>query len=158
MSAGLYRTDVRTALEASGWVEDDVEGYLVAPSGALWAETTEALDSRLDSPCGTWSLAFDAGVPACVIAGAALAVTGPRESEPAPGFFQPGRTYAEPSGTTDWRFRCDSLTTHPDDGERTALGWRRFRGEWEPYAYGEGDWEIHEHVGTIDITEAGEGS
>lgn len=76
MSAGLYRTDVRDALEAAGWVEDDVEGFMVAPSGAVWAEINEALDSRLDSPCGTWSLAFASGVPACVIAGAALAVTG----------------------------------------------------------------------------------
>jgi hypothetical protein len=73
-------------------------------------------------------------------------------------FFEPGRTYAEPGDTTDWRFRCDSVTTHPEDGERTALGWRHFRGEWEPYAYGEDDFEIHLIVGHTDVTEAGEAS
>ena len=61
-----------------------------------------------------------------------------------PDFFQPGHTYAEPGDTTDWRFRCDSITTHPGHGERTALGWRHFRGEWEPCAYGEDDFEIHQ--------------
>lgn len=66
-------------------------------------------------------------------------------------FFQVGHTYTEPDDTTDWRFRCDSITTHPNDGERTALGWRHFHGEWEPYAYGEDDFEIHQiadHIGT----------
>ena len=71
----------------------------------------------------------------------------------APDFFQPGRTYADQG--TDWKFRCDAVTTRPDDGERTALGWRHFRGEWEPYAYDEGDWDIHQHVGHTDVTEAG---
>ncbi|MFJ4624293.1 hypothetical protein [Streptomyces sp. NPDC088812] len=72
----------------------------------------------------------------------------------APDFFQPGRTYA--SGDDDWRFRCDAVTTHPDDGERTALGWRHFRGEWEEYAYYEDDWDAHQFHGHIDVTEAGE--
>lgn len=74
-----------------------------------------------------------------------------------PGFFQPGHTYTEISNITDWRFRCGSITTHPEDGERTAIGWRHFRGEWEPYAYGEDDWEIHRIVDHIDVTEAGDG-
>lgn len=72
------------------------------------------------------------------------------------GFFRPGHTYAEVGDTTDWKFRCDTATTHPEDGERTALGWRHFRGEWEPYAYGEDDWEIHRIVDHIDVTEAGD--
>ncbi|MFJ4681993.1 hypothetical protein [Streptomyces sp. NPDC088789] len=66
----------------------------------------------------------------------------------APNFFQPGHTYTDDDHATDWRFRCDSITTHPEDGERTALGWRYFRGQWEPCAYGEDDWEIHQDVGT----------
>ncbi len=70
-------------------------------------------------------------------------------------FFEPGRTYAEAGDTTDWRFRCDSITTHPEDGERTALGWRHFRGEWEPYAYGEDDFEIHQIADDIHTTEGG---
>lgn len=68
-------------------------------------------------------------------------------------FFEPGRTYADTEpGKYDWRFRCDTVTTHPDDGERTALGWRHFKGEWTPCAYGEDDWGINRHVG---ITEDG---
>ncbi|MFD5632412.1 hypothetical protein [Streptomyces sp. NPDC127072] len=69
-----------------------------------------------------------------------------------PDFFEPGRTYAEPGDTTDWRFRCDSITTHPDGGERTALGWRHFHGQWEPYAYGEDDFEIHQIADAIGTT------
>lgn len=61
-----------------------------------------------------------------------------------PDFFQPGRTYTEPDGLTDWQFRCDSITTHPENSERTALGWRHFRGAWEPYAYHEDDWGVHQ--------------
>ncbi|MFE4867639.1 hypothetical protein [Streptomyces sp. NPDC056682] len=57
-----------------------------------------------------------------------------------PNFYESGRTYL---GDYGWQFRVDIITTHPEDGERTALGWRRFNDAWEPYAYGEGDWEIH---------------
>lgn len=66
-----------------------------------------------------------------------------------PDFFEVGRTYTEPGDTTDWRFRCDSITTHPEDGERTALGWRHFHGVWEPCAYGEDDFEIHQIADAI---------
>lgn len=73
---------------------------------------------------------------------------GEKASAPAPtatpGFFQVGRTYTEPDGLTDWKFRCDAITTHPEDGERTALGWRHFRSEWSECAYTEDDWEIHQ--------------
>jgi hypothetical protein len=71
-------------------------------------------------------------------------------------FFEPGHTYTEVGDTTDWKFRCDYVTAHPEDGERTALGWRHFRGEWEPYAYGEDDWEIHRIADHIDATKAAE--
>jgi hypothetical protein len=67
-------------------------------------------------------------------------------------FFEPDRTYTEPDGSTDWRFRCDTVTTHPRTGERTAIGWRHFRGEWEPCAYGEDDWEIHQVADRINTT------
>jgi len=63
-------------------------------------------------------------------------------------FYQLGHTYTDPDNTQyDWRFRCDTITTHPEDCERTALGWRYFRGEWEPIAYGEDDWDLHLTVG-----------
>lgn len=71
------------------------------------------------------------------------------KKQTAADFFQPGHTYSEPGDTTDWRFRCDSITTHPGNGERTALGWRHFRGEWEPYAYDEDDFEIHQIADAI---------
>ncbi|MFJ8301555.1 hypothetical protein ACIQ9R_37400 [Streptomyces sp. NPDC094447] len=61
-------------------------------------------------------------------------------------FFQPGYTYTDVSPMYDWQFRCDLVTTHPEDGERTALGWRHFKGEWEPYAYNKDDWDIQRFV------------
>ncbi|WP_432053658.1 hypothetical protein [Streptomyces sp. bgisy022] len=68
-------------------------------------------------------------------------------------FYEPGHTYTNPEHDTDWKFRVDTVTTHPDNGERTALGWRHSRGEWEPYAYGEDDYDVHRHVGLDDRTE-----
>ncbi|MFH9403316.1 hypothetical protein ACH4JS_26725 [Streptomyces sp. NPDC017638] len=60
-------------------------------------------------------------------------------------FYQPNHTYSNPEH--GWAFRVDALTTHPADGELTALGWRLFKGEWEPYAYDRGDWEIGQLAG-----------
>jgi len=71
-------------------------------------------------------------------------------------FFEAGHTYA-PEHRTDWKFRVDTVTTHPETGEPTALGWRYFNGEWEPYAYGEDDWEIHLAVGHTDVTDTTQG-
>lgn len=77
----------------------------------------------------------------------------PVGAEATPDFFQPGHTYAQSEFPQyDWRFRCDTVTAHPEDGERTALGWRFWRGNWEAYAYGEDDWEVHLHVGLTDVT------
>ena len=66
-------------------------------------------------------------------------------SDVLPDFYEPGYVYSYPryADGYDWKFRCDAITTHPEDGERTALGWRHFRGEWGEYAYGEDDWDIH---------------
>lgn len=69
-------------------------------------------------------------------------------NESTPDFFQIGHTY---SGSHGWQFRVDTITTHPDDGERTALGWRFFNSQWEPYAYGPDDWEIIRIAGHTDI-------
>lgn len=79
--------------------------------------------------------------------------TGPVEVS-ASDFFEPGHTYAY-RDSTDWRFRCDVVTTHPEDGERTALGRRRFQGVWSEYAYGEDDWGVHQTLGVVDVTGAG---
>ncbi|MFF8467946.1 hypothetical protein [Streptomyces griseus] len=67
---------------------------------------------------------------------------------PSAPFFQPGHTYADLDPAYDWRFRCDIVTTHPENGERTALGWRFFKGTWEPIAYGEDEYDLHGFVGT----------
>lgn len=65
-------------------------------------------------------------------------------------FFQRDHTYADGS---IWRFRCDTVTAHPEEGERTALGWRFWNDSWEPYAYDEGDWDIHLYHGHRDVTD-----
>ncbi len=57
---------------AAGWREDS-RGQLVAANGALWVETNDALDSGIDAPDKSWSVAFDSGVPAVIIVAAALA-------------------------------------------------------------------------------------
>lgn len=62
-------------------------------------------------------------------------------------FYRVGHTYA---GAYGWRFRVDHITTHPEDGEREALGWRFFDGRWDACAYSEGDWEIAKLVGIVD--------
>lgn len=63
----------------------------------------------------------------------------------APDFYQPGYVYSYPryADGYDWKFRCDGITTHPENGERIALGWRFFNGQWGEYAYGEDSWDIH---------------
>ncbi|MFD5975523.1 hypothetical protein [Streptomyces bacillaris] len=87
---------------------------------------------------------------------ALAAATAPNDAQP--DFYKPGHTYADPDPALhDWQFRCDTVTTHPEDGERTALGWRHFKGRWEPIAYGEDDYDLHGFVGTTDQPEAPRG-
>lgn len=76
----------------------------------------------------------------------------PTRADATPDFFQPGHTYADDE--YGWKFRVDTITTHPEDGERTALGWRYFNGRWAEMAYGEDDWETHQLVGHTDVTAA----
>ncbi|HEX5566711.1 MAG TPA: hypothetical protein VFY14_07245 [Streptomyces sp.] len=58
-------------------------------------------------------------------------------ADEAADFFQPGHTYKHEA----WTFRCDAITTHPDTGERTVLGWFRFRNDsWRPLSCGEAEW------------------
>lgn len=60
-------------------------------------------------------------------------------------FYEPGYVYSYPryADGHDWKFRCDAITTHPDDGARVALGWRHWHGEWTECAYDEGNWDVH---------------
>lgn len=55
-------------------------------------------------------------------------------SVPEGELYEPGQTYGYGDGA-GWQFRCDVVTTHPENGERVALGWRFHGGSWEPYAY-----------------------
>lgn len=77
---------------------------------------------------------------------------GPTATQPA-DFYQVDHTYRRTD--PEWAFRCDMVTTHPEDGERTALGWRYFKGQWAEYAYGPDDWEIAQLVGDWDHVEQG---
>ena len=72
-------------------------------------------------------------------------MTSKQSMDKSPDFYEVGKTYTysvTKYAHLDWAFRCDAITTHPQDGERTALGWRYWRGSWEAYAYDEGDYEI----------------
>lgn len=62
-------------------------------------------------------------------------------------FYRPGHLYSYPvyADGYDWKFRVDAVVEHPEDGERTALGWRFWQGQWEPIAYGEDDWDVQSH-------------
>ncbi|MET8978505.1 hypothetical protein ABZX85_23095 [Streptomyces sp. NPDC004539] len=54
-------------------------------------------------------------------------------------FFQPGHVYAL---ADDWQFRCDTVSTDPNTGERAAIGWLRVRSSpWTTYAYTASEWD-----------------
>lgn len=55
----------------------------------------------------------------------------------APDFFQPGHGYTHRNGTD---FRCVAVTTHPNTGERRALGWIVRNGWHEAGALDPDDW------------------
>lgn len=124
-----YRTEVLA--EVSAWLVKKAREYRAAGQ-TVQADTASRLSSKVDR-----------------------GAVRPNNLRMLPAdFFEPGHTYAAPG--LDWKFRVDTITTHPEDGERTALGWRYFDGAWEPYAYGEDDWQVHQHVGHRDITDGGE--
>ncbi|MFD3917188.1 hypothetical protein ACFWR1_37510, partial [Streptomyces sp. NPDC058603] len=130
-----YWEDIATALNAA-----------VAAGMPIGVDLDGTLTDRT-----AWSVVWDRAAERWTVAG--------YEDEPAetvatpPDFYQPGRTYSD--SEYGWKFRCDTVVTHPEDGERTALGWRFFDGRWEPYAYGEDDWEVGQAVGYSDVTEGG---
>lgn len=72
MNAEPHRDDVRDPLLAAGWNEN-ADDCMVAPNGALWVETNDALDSGLGAPDKAWTVFFGSGVPAAVIVAAAKA-------------------------------------------------------------------------------------
>ncbi|WP_075737483.1 hypothetical protein [Streptomyces acidiscabies] len=77
-------------------------------------------------------------LPACMCHAAPVLRQLAGEGEaPAPGLFQPGRTYA----LRDWRFRCMAVDTDPNTGRLTAIGWLR-AGDcvWTTYACNASEW------------------
>ena len=140
------------------------EGDLPTFAAAVDAYRAEVLNEGADVANQVSRADAEAGNPAGARAAQAVEVklrrlagraTKQRRSGVDPDFFEPGRTYTEPDGSTDWAFRVDTITTHPEDGERTALGWRHFRGEWTECAYGEDDFDIHLIADAIAITKDG---
>lgn len=61
------------------------------------------------------------------------------EEQEEPDFFEPGYTYLHPITS----FRCETLVTHPETGERAALGWMWVDRSWRPVSFNQaafGDW------------------
>ncbi|MFJ5151417.1 hypothetical protein ACIQCF_07480 [Streptomyces sp. NPDC088353] len=72
----------------------------------------------------------------------------------APDFFQPGHAYTHRDGST---FRCVAVTTHPDGGERVALGWHTDTADWTFVAVRNINHWNHEYDGVQPPAEVGEG-
>ncbi|MFJ8345087.1 hypothetical protein ACIQ9J_01665 [Streptomyces sp. NPDC094153] len=72
----------------------------------------------------------------------------------APDFFQPGHAYTHRDGST---FRCVAVTTHPDSGERVALGWHTDTADWTFVGVRNINHWNHEYDGVEPPTETGEG-
>ncbi|MFE9844756.1 hypothetical protein [Streptomyces goshikiensis] len=108
------------------------------PHPARWMVTDQwgSTGYEPDAKVASWTVV--GAVPHSPAAGMALS-GGVKAASP--DFYQPGQTYHDGD---DWAFRCDMVTKDPSDGELSALGWRLFKGDWEPYAYGPGDWEIYQ--------------
>ncbi|MEV8354658.1 hypothetical protein ACFVTT_35445 [Streptomyces niveus] len=145
-----------------GWADaittlEDIADYSVpdyeAYPGELVRLRALALQLRALARQGNWNRVMEMLHGHSVFEGEARAAATEKASAPAPtatpDFFQPGFTYTNAEFPQyGWRFRCDTVTSSPDNGERTALGWRYFKGEWEPYAYYEDDWDIAKYDGT----------
>lgn len=71
----------------------------------------------------------------------------------APDFFQPGHSYTHRNGST---FRCVAVTTHPDGGERVALGWHTDTADWTFAGVRNINHWNHEYDGVQPPTGAGE--
>jgi hypothetical protein len=70
-----------------------------------------------------------------------------------PDFFQPEHSYTHLDGST---FRCVAVTTHPDGGERVALGWHTDTADWTFVGVRNINHWNHEYDGVQPPAEAGE--
>jgi hypothetical protein len=71
----------------------------------------------------------------------------------APSFFQPGHTYTRRDDST---FRCIAVTTHPDSGERVAIGWHTDTAGWTFIDVRNINHWNHEYDGVEPPAESGE--
>ncbi|MFE2967534.1 hypothetical protein ACFXKC_28450 [Streptomyces sp. NPDC059340] len=71
----------------------------------------------------------------------------------APDFFQPEHSYTHRDGST---FRCVAVTTHPDGGERVAIGWHTDTAGWTFIDFRNINHWNHEYDGVQPPTGAGE--
>ena len=65
----------------------------------------------------------------------------PDDTTETPDFFQPGHAYTHRDGSD---FRCVAVTTHPNNGERRALGWTVRNGWHEGGALDPDDWQMYD--------------
>ncbi|MFF8902601.1 hypothetical protein ACF082_34605 [Streptomyces lydicus] len=144
---GSWPTRRPSRSEVLAEVKREVVAWLAKKAGEYWSTSNEQHRLQADAI---------APLASKVDQGAIRIFLGATEKDaPAASlFFQLGHTYSDSHG---WKFRVDSITTHPEDGTRAALGWRFFNGSWEPCAYEEGDWELIQAPGHTYGTEDGDG-
>lgn len=146
----------RTMADPDRWDGDEDEAFhlgryvewLAAERGQVAAEVLTQAADEMDAHCEQYGV-FGVGDRLRRMAEEKSSRTA---ADATPDFFQAGHTYA---GSHGWKFRCDTVTTHPEDGEPAALGWRFFNGIWEHDAYRQEDWDVHQSLGHTDITGGG---
>lgn len=79
----------------------------------------------------------------------------PFGADATPDFFEPGHSYTHRDGST---FRCVAVTTHPDSGERVAIGWHTDTANWTFAGVRNINHWNHEYDGVTPANEGGERS
>ena len=123
-------------MSARRWLYERLVGGTLVPED----EATTGLDAHRAEVLTRAAMWFErscpevgAVLPVCMCHAAPVLRQLAGEGEaPAPGLFQPGRTYA----LRDWQFRCTHVDTDPTTKRLTAIGWLRA---------GESPWLIHAH-------------
>ncbi|MFF7880977.1 hypothetical protein ACH40F_08135 [Streptomyces sp. NPDC020794] len=119
----------------------EAEGKAREVVARLWVDGTTR--KQLDRAGGARAVEWEIG----------LMASGNDEAAVAPDFFQPGHAYTHRDGST---FRCVAVTTHPDGGERVALGWHTDTADWTFVGVRNINHWNHEYDGVQPPAEAGE--
>lgn len=113
-----------------------------------------------DSEAGQYAASIAAGIAKEL---RAMADAGGTDTSPSgeitqPDFFQPDRTYRKALTASTWLYRCEHVTTDPNDGRRVSLGWHRRKEDddgWFPkMPLDQREWDSGKWAETTD---AGEG-